>query len=184
MRRLLFALALVSIVAVIAACAAPATPGWTYAPAPSVTPAPSGEASGSPAASAEASAEPTATAEASGTPEASSTAGASATAGASGGATELTVTAPTGAAVSGFDPTKLEAPAGTAFEVKFDNQDAGVPHNWVLKNPDGSAVDIGDTKFFNGPDEKTYDVPALQAGDYPYLCEVHPTVMTGTLTVK
>jgi plastocyanin len=178
MRRLPFALALVSIVAVIAACAAPAAPGWTYAPAPSATPVSSAEASGSPAASGAPSAEPTATAEASGTP------GASETAGASGGATELTVTAPTGAAVSGFDPTTLEAPAGKAFEVKFDNQDSGVPHNWVLKNPDGSAVDIGDTTFFNGPDEKTYDVPALEAGDYPYLCEVHPTVMTGTLTVK
>ena len=178
MRRLPFALAFVSIVALIAACAAPATPGWTYAPAPSATPVASAEASGSPAASAGASEQPSPTAKASKTPAAS------ATAKASGGATKLTVTAPTGAAVSGFDPTTLEAPAGTPFKVTFDNQDSGVPHNWVLKNADGSAVDIGDTTFFNGPDKKTYDVPALEAGDYPFVCEIHPTVMTGTLTVK
>jgi plastocyanin len=178
MRRLSSALVLVSIVALSVACAAPATPGWTYAPAPSVTPVPSSEASGPPPASAEPSATATATAKASATPAASQTAGAS------GGSTELTVVAPSGAAASGFDPTALEAPAGAAFEVKFDNQDSGVPHNWVLKNPDGSKVDIGDTAFFNGPEEKTYDVPALQPGEYPFLCEVHPQVMTGTLTIQ
>ena len=26
--------------------------------------------------------------------------------------------------------------------------------------------------------------PALAPGDYPFKCEIHPTVMTGTLTVK
>ena len=180
MRRLSSALVLVSVVALSVACAAPATPGWTYAPAPSATPVPSSEASGSPAASAE----PSATATATATAKASATPAASQTAGASGGSTELTVVAPSGAAASGFDPTALEAPAGAAFEVKFDNQDSGVPHNWVLKNPDGSKVDIGDTAFFNGPAEKTYDVPALQPGEYPFLCEVHPQVMTGTLTIQ
>ena len=29
----------------------------------------------------------------------------------------------------------------------------------------------------------TYTVPALQPGQYPYLCTVHPT-MTGTATVQ
>ena len=30
----------------------------------------------------------------------------------------------------------------------------------------------------------TYQVPALTAGDYKYICQVHPTTMIGTLTVK
>lgn len=175
MRRLSSALALVIVLLVaLAACTSSATPGWTYAPAPSVTPVPSGEASGSPAASEEPSAEPTETAEATDTPEASGSAE-------PGG---LVVTAPVGSSVTGFDPTELVASPGLPFTITFDNQDTGVPHNFVLKNEDGSNVDIGDTAFFNGPEERTYDVPALTAGEFPFLCEVHPNTMTGVLTVQ
>jgi plastocyanin len=176
MRRSTFAVVAVAIVPLLAACASSEAPGWTYAPAPSVTPAASAEASGSPAASSPASAAPTGTAEASEAPASAEPSG-------SGEPRQaLTVTAPVGAAASGFDPTELEAPADRRFRVTFDNQDTGVPHNWVLKNPDGTNVDIGDTTFFNGPDERTYTVPALAAGTYSYLCEIHPTTMTGTLT--
>jgi plastocyanin len=51
-------------------------------------------------------------------------------------------------------------------------------------NPDGSPVAMGDTSFFTGPAKKEYAVPALKAGTYNYECQVHPTVMKGTLTVK
>jgi plastocyanin len=179
MRRLSIALAFV-LTATLVACAAPAAPSWTYAPAPSVTPAPSGEASGSPAASASAEPSPTASAGESETPEPSESAGASA--GASGG-TGLTIIAPVGASTAGYNTDRLEAEAGIPFTITFDNQDAGVIHNFVIKKPDGSNVDIGDTTFFAGVAEKTYDVPALDAGEYPFLCEVHPTTMKGVLTV-
>ena len=96
----------------------------------------------------------------------------------------LTVTAPAGAATGGFDPTTLEAKADTAFTFVFDNQDTGVMHNAVIQNPDGSPVSMGNTAFFPGPAKKSYAVPALKAGTYKYLCQVHPTTMTGTLTVK
>jgi plastocyanin len=86
---------------------------------------------------------------------------------------------------TGFDPKELEGPANTPFTVVFDNQDATTgPHNWVLKDSTGAKVDIGDTAFFSGPAKKEYKVPALAPGDYPFLCEVHPAAMTGTLTVK
>ncbi|MEA2607483.1 MAG: hypothetical protein QOI00_2240, partial [Chloroflexota bacterium] len=34
-----------------------------------------------------------------------------------------------------------------------------------------------------GPAKVSYQVPALAAGSYRFLCDVHPT-MTGTLTVQ
>lgn len=179
MRRLSSVLALVVLTAALAACAAPATPNWTYAPAPSVTPAPSGEASGEPSASVE----PTETPEATETPGASETPEASETVEPSG-ETGLTITAPVGASANGFDPTELVAAPGFAFKIEFDNQDTGVMHNFVVKNPDGSNVDIGDTAFFAGPEVRAYDVPALDSGAYEFLCEVHPQTMTGTLTVQ
>ncbi|HYQ31801.1 MAG TPA: cupredoxin domain-containing protein [Lapillicoccus sp.] len=96
----------------------------------------------------------------------------------------VTVTAPSGAASTGFDPTTLEAKADTAFTLKFDNQDATAPHNVVILNADGSTVAMGDTTFFSGPKVKEYAVPALKAGSYPFECQVHPTTMKGTLEVK
>jgi plastocyanin len=42
----------------------------------------------------------------------------------------------------------------------------------------------GDTTILSAPKTVSTAVPALKAGDYKYLCQVHPTTMTGTLTVK
>jgi len=97
----------------------------------------------------------------------------------------VTVTAPTGAASSGFDPTTLEAKANTAFTLVFDNQDAtSGPHNVVISDPSGAAVSMGDTAFFSGPAKRNYAVPALPAGTYTFVCQVHPSTMKGTLEVK
>jgi plastocyanin len=93
------------------------------------------------------------------------------------------VTAPTGAAAAGFDPKTLEAKADTAFTLEFDNQDTD-NHNVVIEDSSGKPIPMGDTAFFKGPEVRKYPVPALKAGDYKYLCQVHPTTMTGTLTVK
>ena len=180
MRRLP-ALPLVTLLvaAVLAACSASAAPGWTYAPAPSATPAGSGAASGGP------SGAPSTAPSVAPSIAPSVTPSAAGSAAPSGGSAGLTVKAPVGAATAGFDPTTLSAAAGAAFTLTFDNKDNTAPHNLVLFNPDGSTVTVqGDTAFFSGPGQRVYQVPALTAGDYKYQCQVHPTTMIGTLTVK
>ena len=94
-----------------------------------------------------------------------------------GPAADVTITALNTA----FTTAAVSGPAGKAFSIAFDNQDQGVPHNVHIKNADGSDAFKGD--LVTGPTTKVYQVPALPAGTYPFVCDVHPS-MTGTLTVK
>lgn len=80
-----------------------------------------------------------------------------------------------------FDKDTLEAPADQAFQIAFENRDAGVPHNVEIRDSNGASLFKGE--IFNGVDTRTYDVPALPAGTYTFICTVHPN-MIGTLTVK
>jgi plastocyanin len=80
-----------------------------------------------------------------------------------------------------FDPTEVTAPAGAAFTLSFDNQDAGIPHDVQVK--DGSGAVVFKTDVFPGVGKRDYSVPALAAGTYPFACSVHPN-MTGTLTAE
>ncbi|HEV8403566.1 MAG TPA: cytochrome c oxidase subunit II [Candidatus Limnocylindrales bacterium] len=133
-----------------------ASPGASGAPAPSGSaPAPSGSAAPAPSGS--------------GGPAPSAAAG-----------TTLTLTA------SNIQYTEktLTAPANAPFQIDFDNQDPGVPHNVTIHkdSPTGEQVFAGD--IFPGVAKKTYDIPALPAGTYSYVCAVHPTTMIGTLTVQ
>ncbi len=80
-----------------------------------------------------------------------------------------------------YQQTSLTAPAGKAFTLAFDNRDAGVPHNVAIKN--GSGTEVFKGQIITGPDVVVYDVPALPAGQYTFVCSVHPN-MTGTLTVQ
>jgi hypothetical protein len=80
-----------------------------------------------------------------------------------------------------WDPTCLVAPAGEAFTVNVDNQDAGTQHNFNLLTEQGGDS-IGATEVEAGPVQQTLDVEPLDAGDYFFLCDVHPT-MEGTLAV-
>ena len=82
-----------------------------------------------------------------------------------------------------YEQSSLEAPANTPFQIEFDNKDAGVPHNVSIHKDSASGQEVFKGDIFNGPDKRTYSVPALPAGAYAFVCSVHPN-MTGTLTVK
>jgi plastocyanin len=80
-----------------------------------------------------------------------------------------------------FVETSFAAPAGKPFTIAFVNDDPGIPHNVELKDSTGAVAYKGE--IFNGVETRVYDVPALAAGSYPYVCIVH-TNMTGTATLQ
>ncbi len=159
MRRSLLLLTVV-LAAVVAACSSEAAPGWTYAPpteAPPSQPAPSTETPSTEAPSAETSPAPDGESP-----------------GAGGDVINLT------AQGIQYLETELSAPADTPFTIRFDNQDSGVPHDVVIKDASGQAMFTGE--IFSGVEVRDYEVPALSAGTYQFVCTVHPN-MIGTLTV-
>jgi plastocyanin len=82
-----------------------------------------------------------------------------------------------------FEQTELTAPAGIPFKIDFDNEDGGVPHNVAIRKDSATGQEVFKGEIFDGPAKRIYEVPALAAGTYTYVCTVHPN-MTGTLTVK
>ncbi len=162
--RLARSLALLAVLAVaLAACAAEATPGWTLSPTPTPTIAPSVQPTAAPSGAASAAPSGEATPAPSG-----GTAG-----------VVLTLTAQGTA----YDTDTLEVPANTPFQIVFVNNDAGIPHNVAVHKDSPTGAEVWKGEIFSGVATKTYDVPALPAGTYGFICSVHPN-MTGTLTAK
>jgi plastocyanin len=163
---------------VVAACSTAAgAPGYTYPPpaspsAPPMSMAPYESApamSGAPGPSVPASVAPASAAPASAAPDPT------------GSAVTVGATAHISAQNILFDTDHLEAPAGQGWVLVFANNDAGVPHNVEILDPAGASVFRGEV--VTGPTTVSYQIPALPAGTYKFLCDVHPT-MTGTLTVS
>jgi plastocyanin len=75
-----------------------------------------------------------------------------------------------------FDTDAIQAPAGEDFCIEFTNNDA-VPHDVGIPDIDFNGDDVppGETT--------TYVIPALEAGDYDFICTLHPQQMVGDLTV-
>ena len=80
-----------------------------------------------------------------------------------------------------FVEKTFDAPASKPFTIAFANLDPGTAHDVALKDGSGAIAWKGDV--FNGVATRTYQVPALTAGTYTFLCIVHPN-MTGTATLR
>lgn len=84
---------------------------------------------------------------------------------------------------SRFSQTVLNGPAGQAFSISFRNSDSGIPHDIRIhagSSAAAKAVFVGEQ--FAGPATRLYKVPALSSGRFFFVCTLHPTTMTGTLT--
>lgn len=161
MRRSLLVLPLLALAVLLAACSS-ADPGWTFA-APTAPPA------ATPAASADASGAPVAT----GAPVEPTPAGPTAVPG-GGDAVQIS------ALGVAFEQAEVAAPADKDFAIHFNNKDAGIQHNVEIKDASGMTMFKGD--LVTGVVETDYQVKALAAGAYKFVCSLHPN-MVGTLKV-
>lgn len=82
-----------------------------------------------------------------------------------------------------FDKSCLAAPANQAFTLSYDNRDA-IAHNIVFLESHTATDVMFRADIFTGPKASKFNVDALGPGTYAFHCEVHPSVMTGTLVVK
>ena len=78
-----------------------------------------------------------------------------------------------------FTTPAVSAPTGKPFTIAFDNQD-GAPHNIAISDAGGAKVFKGDIVSSS---KVSYQVPALAAGTYTFICEVHPD-MKGTIAAQ
>ena len=78
-----------------------------------------------------------------------------------------------------FSPTEVSAPADTPFVIVLDNQESA-PHNIKISDSTGAEVFKGEIV---SNQKVNNNVPALAAGTYPFICEVHPD-MKGTITAE
>ncbi len=79
-----------------------------------------------------------------------------------------------------FEQTEIAAPADTKFTISFDNKDSGIPHNIAIKDSMSMEKFKGD--LVTGVGQAQYKVDPLPAGDYTFVCSVHPN-MAGKLKV-
>jgi plastocyanin len=79
-----------------------------------------------------------------------------------------------------FLEPSFTATAGKPFKLAFVNEESA-PHNVEIKDGGGASLFKGE--IFPGPATRVYDVPNLAAGEYTFICSVHPN-MTGTATLE
>ena len=65
----------------------------------------------------------------------------------------------------------MSAPASAPFTIWFENRET-VPHNVNVIDAAGASLAKGE--IFSGPAARALEVPALVAGNYRLICDVHP----------
>ena len=81
-----------------------------------------------------------------------------------------------------FSVSTIGAPAGEDFTITLVNNDSA-PHNISIYTEEGGEqLALGPTA--EAGQTVTTEVSALEPGEYFFVCDIHPTEMTGTLVVE
>ena len=80
-----------------------------------------------------------------------------------------------------FDASVIQAPAGAAFTISFTNNDSA-PHNVSVYTEEGGDQ-IATSDPVNEGETLEVEVPAQDAGEYFFVCDIHPD-MNGTIVVE
>jgi plastocyanin len=83
-----------------------------------------------------------------------------------------------------FEQASVDVPAAAGFKIDFDNKDAGTPHDIVIHKGDANGEVVFKGEQFAGVKVMVYDVPALEAGAYTFVCSIHPALMSGVMNAK
>jgi len=86
-----------------------------------------------------------------------------------------------------YDKKELTVSTGGRVRVRLDNKDQGVQHNIAFYKSSTDITPVADGSIgtvFAGPgvDDTVFSIPS--AGSYYFRCDIHPTTMTGTFTVR
>ncbi|MBX3029686.1 MAG: cupredoxin domain-containing protein [Chloroflexi bacterium] len=86
-------------------------------------------------------------------------------------------------AATHFDQGRIVIPADTPVTLTFENLQAGVPHDVAIEDPADAGVFLFQGEQITGPATIDYQLPPLAAGEYPFVCTIHPP-MVGTVLVR
>ncbi len=78
--------------------------------------------------------------------------------------------------------SRLDAPAEKGWQIQINDADGGT-HNFTVASGPTVPERIFMSTRFELVGTVTFDIPALPAGSYLFICTLHPERMTGTLTI-
>ncbi len=83
-----------------------------------------------------------------------------------------------------FNTSTITVPDCANVTVGFDNQDAGIPHNFAVYTNSSATAAIFVGEIITGPKMVTYTFTApCTPGDYWFRCDPHPAAMNGGFIV-
>ena len=83
-----------------------------------------------------------------------------------------------------FNRSSITVPAGSQVTIEFDNEDAGIPHNFAVYTSSSATTTIFKGTIITGIATTTYTFTApTTPGTYYFRCDVHPNMMYGSFIV-